>query len=192
MIVHENPQSDSNGRSHLSKKTWIMSAVVAFALVCLVVLSVFLLRKKPQKVLPKGNGFLIKTITEIKNSMDEETYEECSSEAKRKVDELACFPSPVPSPFDANLLVTGLIANECRIIPMFGAKPLVVCFKLSSGVPGCSFASTYKALFKVGDDLRQDQFVNKFAERAKRILGGKMKCYNVVALSSDTGFVEFI
>merc|ERR1712096_210760 len=118
--------------------------------------------------------------------MDAKSYRKCSREAKQKLDQLATFPTPVRLPLDGSKTITGIIPEETRILQS-ALEPLVVCFKIRGE------EEPYKAIFKIGDDLRQEEFVLSFLRRAQTILGdSRLTCYNAVALSNDTGFIEFV
>lgn len=128
----------------------------------------------------------VATLTDIKEVMDAKSYRKCTREVKQKLDQLAAFPTPVRLPLGGSKIITGIIPEETRILKS-ALEPLLVCFKIKGS------EQPYKAIFKVGDDLRQEEFVLSFLRRAQTLLGhSHLTCYNAVALSNDTGLIEFV
>merc|ERR1711964_115201 len=82
--------------------------------------------------------------------------------------------------------VTSILMKETRILKS-GLSPLVVTLK----VQGAN--TPYKMIFKEGDDLRNEELVLRFLRTAQKILPDtKLTCYNAIALTEDTGFLEFV
>ncbi|KAJ3222579.1 Phosphatidylinositol (PI) 3-kinase [Clydaea vesicula] len=100
------------------------------------------------------------------------------------VNKLISF-SPLPLPLDPNIHVT-----EKSSIFKSSVSPLKITFS-------CSDGSEYPVIFKVGDDLRQDQLViqlitlmNKLLQ--KENLDLKLKPYKVLSTGMTNGMVQFV
>ncbi|KAJ3389977.1 Phosphatidylinositol (PI) 3-kinase [Lobulomyces angularis] len=104
------------------------------------------------------------------------------------VNKLISF-SPLPLPLDPNIHVTGIISEKSSIFKS-SVSPLKITFS-------CSDGSEYPVIFKVGDDLRQDQLViqlitlmNKLLQ--KENLDLKLKPYKVLSTGMTNGMVQFV
>lgn len=133
-----------------------------------------------------SHNWLVNTLVDVQASMDGKSYQECSPTAKRKLNQYSAFATPVPLPLDSTKMITGIISEETRIFAS-GLNPLLVAFKIRGT------EKPYKAIFKTGDDLRDDEFVIKFLHRAQGFLdGARLTCYNAIALSEDMGLIQFV
>ncbi|KAA0202110.1 phosphatidylinositol 3-kinase catalytic subunit type 3-like [Hyalella azteca] len=103
---------------------------------------------------------------------------------------LATFPQPLPLPLDPKVLVTG-IDYDSVVVFKSALEPCTVSFRtLDPGPP-------YKTIFKVGDDLRQDQLILQLITLMERLLlrenlDLKLTPYRVLATAPNHGFVQFI
>ncbi|KAG0244154.1 Phosphatidylinositol (PI) 3-kinase [Actinomortierella wolfii] len=101
---------------------------------------------------------------------------------------LLSFP-PLPLPLDPRVEVTGIIPDRTSIFKS-SLLPLHLTFS-------CSDGSEYSAIFKHGDDLRQDQLVIQLISLMddllrKENLDLKLLPYKVLATGSDHGLVQFV
>src|SRR5690606_31980592 len=85
--------------------------------------------------------------------------------------------------------IIGFIPSKAYVFKS-AKTPMLVPFKLSNDEP-------FMALFKCGDDLRQDQLILQLINLMNKLLikNGldlKLTPYKVLATSVDTGFVECI
>ncbi|KAF9977180.1 Phosphatidylinositol (PI) 3-kinase [Actinomortierella ambigua] len=101
---------------------------------------------------------------------------------------LLSFP-PLPLPLDPRVEVTGIIPDRTSIFKS-SLLPLHLTFS-------CSDGSEYSAIFKHGDDLRQDQLVIQLITLMddllrKENLDLKLLPYKVLATGSDHGLVQFV
>ncbi|EPZ35311.1 phosphatidylinositol 3-kinase [Rozella allomycis CSF55] len=96
---------------------------------------------------------------------------------------------PIPFPLDPNFLING-INHETASIFKSSLAPLMLEFKTVSGY-------RYPVMFKLGDDLRQDQLVVQLIHLMDRILKNenldlKFTVYKVLSTGDREGMMEFI
>ena len=109
-------------------------------------------------------------------------------EALRKID----LPNEFHLPMDPRLIVDSFIVEKCRVMNS-KKKPFWLTFKNAA-----PFATEpIRILFKVGDDLRQDQLtlqVMKVMEHLwrKNGLDLHMRCYGVLPTGFNQGFIEVV
>ncbi|ORZ33488.1 kinase-like domain-containing protein [Catenaria anguillulae PL171] len=101
---------------------------------------------------------------------------------------LTSFP-PLPLPLDPTVRVTGIVPGRARIFKS-ALMPLLLVF-------ACEDGSEYGVIFKLGDDLRQDQLVIQIIHLMDRLLQKEnlnlqLTPYKVLATGPDQGFVQFI
>ncbi|KAI9218952.1 kinase-like domain-containing protein [Blastocladiella britannica] len=102
---------------------------------------------------------------------------------------LATLADPIPLPLDPRVVVTGVIPDRTRIFNS-ALSPILLVFRRADG-------GEYAAIWKVGDDLRQDQLVIQIWELMDRLLRRdnlnlQLTPYRVLATGPDQGFVQFI
>jgi phosphatidylinositol 3-kinase len=103
--------------------------------------------------------------------------------------ELLHIDPPLPLPLDPEVLITGCIPDQCSVFKS-SLSPLLINFKLSNG-------ESYPVIFKVGDDLRQDQLVIQIISLMDRLLRKenldlKLTPYRIIATGATAGAVQFI
>ncbi|GAD97644.1 phosphoinositide 3-kinase, putative [Paecilomyces variotii No. 5] len=103
--------------------------------------------------------------------------------------ELVNIEPPLPLPLDPEILITGCFPEESNVFKS-SLSPLHINFKTSDG-------RKYPILFKVGDDLRQDQLVIQIITLMDRLLQKenldlKLTPYRILATSSNAGAAQFI
>ncbi|KAI9045304.1 phosphatidylinositol 3-kinase VPS34 [Aspergillus affinis] len=96
---------------------------------------------------------------------------------------------PLPLPLDPEVLITGCYPDESNVFKST-LSPLNITFKTVEG-------QKYPLLFKVGDDLRQDQLVIQIIILMDRLLQKenldlKLTPYRILATNSTAGAVQFI
>ncbi|KAI9179231.1 Phosphatidylinositol (PI) 3-kinase [Blastocladiella emersonii ATCC 22665] len=101
---------------------------------------------------------------------------------------LLSFP-PLPLPLDPAVHVTGIVPGRVKIFNS-ALMPLLLVFQ-------CTDGTEYPVIFKVGDDLRQDQLVIQIVNLMDKLLQKenldlKLTPYKVLATGPDQGFVQFI
>lgn len=103
--------------------------------------------------------------------------------------DLISIDPPLPLPLNPDVSVTGLFPEESNVFKST-LSPLLLTFKTSDG-------GRYPMLFKVGDDLRQDQLVIQIIILMDRLLQKenldlKLSPYRILATSATAGAVQFI
>ncbi|ODV88069.1 hypothetical protein CANARDRAFT_193904 [[Candida] arabinofermentans NRRL YB-2248] len=97
--------------------------------------------------------------------------------------------TPVPLPLDPKIQVHGTIPEDSSVFKS-SLNPLKITFKTSDD-------SIYPVMYKIGDDLRQDQFVIQIITLMEKILQNenldlKLIPYKIMALGPVEGFIQFI
>ncbi|OJJ48347.1 hypothetical protein ASPZODRAFT_62644 [Penicilliopsis zonata CBS 506.65] len=103
--------------------------------------------------------------------------------------EMVTIDPPLPLPLDPEILINGCIPEEANVFKS-SLSPLHITFKTSDG-------RKYPILFKVGDDLRQDQLVIQIITLMDRLLQKenldlKLTPYRILATNSTAGAMQFI
>ncbi|KAL3452130.1 kinase-like domain-containing protein [Aspergillus insuetus] len=103
--------------------------------------------------------------------------------------DLLHFDPPLPLPLDPDVLVTGCFPEESNVFKS-SLSPLLITFKTTEG-------REYPILFKVGDDLRQDQLVIQIIILMDRLLQKenldlKLTPYRILATNATAGAMQFI
>ncbi|KAL4734019.1 kinase-like domain-containing protein [Aspergillus similis] len=103
--------------------------------------------------------------------------------------DLLQFDPPLPLPLDPDVMVTGCFPEESNVFKS-SLSPLLITFKTTEG-------RKYPILFKVGDDLRQDQLVIQIIILMDRLLQKenldlKLTPYRILATNATAGAMQFI
>ncbi|GME85329.1 unnamed protein product [Ambrosiozyma monospora] len=103
-------------------------------------------------------------------------------------DSLVDFP-PISAPIDPNVKLCGCYVEESAVFKS-SLNPLKISFKTKDG-------GKYPLMFKIGDDLRQDQFVVQIISVMDKILQNenldlRLKPYKIMATAPVEGFIEFV
>lgn len=98
------------------------------------------------------------------------------------------FPK-IALPLDPTVIVNGTYPEESAVFKS-SLNPLKVTFKTTTG-------GKYPIMYKIGDDLRQDQFVTQIISLMEKILEGenmdlKLRPYKILATGQVEGFIQFI
>ncbi|XP_047532348.1 phosphatidylinositol 3-kinase catalytic subunit type 3 [Vanessa atalanta] len=96
---------------------------------------------------------------------------------------------PMPFPLDPNVNIKGIVAKKASLFKS-ALMPCKLTFLTSEG-------SEYEAIFKHGDDLRQDQLILQMITLMDKLLRRenldlKLTPYKVLATSSRHGFLQFV
>ncbi|XP_045450197.1 phosphatidylinositol 3-kinase catalytic subunit type 3 [Melitaea cinxia] len=96
---------------------------------------------------------------------------------------------PMPFPLDPSVHIKGIVAKKASLFKS-ALMPCKLTFLTSEG-------SEYEAIFKHGDDLRQDQLILQMITLMDKVLRRdnldlKLTPYRVLATSSRHGFLQFI
>lgn len=95
---------------------------------------------------------------------------------------------PIPFPLDPNVEITGIVPEKASLFKS-ALMPSKLHFKTKD--------NEYVAIFKLGDDLRQDQLILQMITLMDKLLSKenldlKLTPYRVLATSTKHGFVQFI
>ena len=96
---------------------------------------------------------------------------------------------PVRLPLDPNIIVTGLDPNDVKVFQS-KLRPACLAFK-------CQDGSLYRVIFKLGDDMRQDQLILQLFEVMDHIFQRasmqlNITAYKTLAFSAQFGCCQFI
>ncbi|CEP61436.1 phosphatidylinositol 3-kinase VPS34 LALA0_S03e02828g [Lachancea lanzarotensis] len=97
--------------------------------------------------------------------------------------------APVELPLDPDFTVTDVILQDCRVFKS-SLSPVKIAFNTLHG-------PEYALMFKVGDDLRQDQLVVQIISLMNELLKNenvdlKLTPYKILATGSKEGAIQFI
>ncbi|KAL6858032.1 Phosphatidylinositol (PI) 3-kinase [Amphichorda felina] len=103
--------------------------------------------------------------------------------------ELITFDPPLAMPLDPSVKVTGVVPDQVTVFKST-LNPIKFTFKTTTG-------STYPIIFKLGDDLRQDQLVIQIITLMDQLLQKenldlKLSPYKILATSTSAGASQFV
>ena len=103
--------------------------------------------------------------------------------------ELITIDPPLSMPLDPSVLVTGVVPDQV-IVFKSSLNPIKFTFKTTTG-------GTYPIIFKLGDDLRQDQLVIQIITLMDQLLQKenldlKLSPYKILATSTSAGGSQFV
>ena len=103
--------------------------------------------------------------------------------------ELITFDPPLPMPLDPSVKITGVAPDQVAVFKS-SLNPIKCSFKTTTG-------SSYPIIFKLGDDLRQDQLVIQIITLMDQLLQKenldlKLSPYKILATSTTAGASQFV
>ncbi|KAG5925396.1 hypothetical protein E4U42_004320 [Claviceps africana] len=103
--------------------------------------------------------------------------------------ELLSFDPPLAMPLDPSVKITGVVPDQAAVFKS-SLNPIKCTFKTTSG-------GTYPIIFKLGDDLRQDQLVIQIITLMDQLLQKenldlKLSPYKILATSTTAGASQFV
>jgi phosphatidylinositol 3-kinase len=103
--------------------------------------------------------------------------------------ELLEFPEPFPLPLDPSVVICGCYPQELAVFKS-SLAPLKITFKTTRG-------ARYALMFKIGDDLRQDQLVIQIIGLMDQLLKNenldlRLTPYKILATSPVAGLIQFV
>lgn len=106
----------------------------------------------------------------------------------RKNDSLVEF-QPLEIPIDPSVIINGSFPEESLVFKS-SLSPLKITFRTTDN-------KKYSVMYKIGDDLRQDQFVIQLITLMEHILESenmdlKLKPYKILATGPIEGFIQFL
>ncbi|XP_050293503.1 phosphatidylinositol 3-kinase catalytic subunit type 3 isoform X2 [Anthonomus grandis grandis] len=152
--------------------------------------------QKKRTILSKQEKFIAKLVQLIKAVSKENAYR---VKKVQKLKELLSDPDafkynfakfePIPFPLDPEIIITGILPDKAMLFKS-AMMPAKLNFLTAEG-------EEYVAIFKLGDDLRQDQLILQMITLMDKLLNKenldlKLTPYRVLATSTKHGFVQFI
>lgn len=103
--------------------------------------------------------------------------------------ELMTFDPPLSMPLDPSVLITGIAPDQVTVFKS-SLNPIKFTFKTTTG-------GIYPVIFKLGDDLRQDQLVIQIITLMDRLLQKenldlRLSPYKILATSTSAGGSQFV
>ncbi|KND89763.1 Phosphatidylinositol 3-kinase VPS34 [Tolypocladium ophioglossoides CBS 100239] len=103
--------------------------------------------------------------------------------------ELVTIDPPLPMPLDPSIKITGVAPDQVTVFKS-SLNPIKCTFKTTTG-------SSYSIIFKLGDDLRQDQLVIQIITLMDQLLQKenldlKLSPYKILATSTTAGASQFV
>ncbi|KAG7193379.1 Phosphatidylinositol (PI) 3-kinase [Scheffersomyces spartinae] len=122
--------------------------------------------------------------------------------------DLLKFPEPFPLPLDPSVVICGCYPEECTVFKS-SLAPLKITFKTIEKPESSSSSSSqmifrkrtkhgkYSLMFKIGDDLRQDQLVIQIINLMDNLLKNenldlRLTPYKILATSPLAGLIQFV
>ncbi|KEY68734.1 hypothetical protein S7711_00606 [Stachybotrys chartarum IBT 7711] len=103
--------------------------------------------------------------------------------------ELLAIDPPLALPLDPSIKITGVVPEQTMVFKS-SLNPIKISFKTTSG-------NAYPIIFKLGDDLRQDQLVIQIITLMDQLLQKenldlKLSPYKILATSTSAGASQFV
>lgn len=105
-----------------------------------------------------------------------------------KYETMLDFPA-IAMPLDPKVIVSGTFPEDSAVFKS-SLSPIKISFKTIQGL-------SYPVMYKIGDDLRQDQFITQIISLMEKILANenmdlRLRPYKILATGSSEGFIQFI
>jgi len=99
------------------------------------------------------------------------------------------FETPLPLPLSPDVEITSIVVEKAAVFSS-NARPLRIPFVTTTG-------GRYDVIFKLGDDLRQDQLILQviafiYQVLQRNSLDSQLTPYKVLATSLDSGFIQMV
>ncbi|KAI1922259.1 Phosphatidylinositol (PI) 3-kinase [Ophidiomyces ophidiicola] len=125
-------------------------------------------------------------LSKINRNAKIEQLKKCLADPKN---EIVQIDPPLPLPLDPEVRIIGCFPEESNVFKS-SLSPFLINFKLAGG-------RKYPVIFKVGDDLRQDQLVIQIISLMDQLLKKenldlKLTPYRVLATSANAGAMQFV
>lgn len=138
------------------------------------------------KAVQREGGSLDKKLTKLRNFLNETSKTLTSTSMSNLID----FDTKIPLILDPNIKISGINVESST---MFKSNLMPCKFVFKTENP--SFE--YSAIYKIGDDLRQDQLVVQMIALMDKLLKQenldlKLSPYKVVATGIKEGFLQFV
>lgn len=132
---------------------------------------------------------LVKTVSRESGNLKKKTEKLQELLADSNTFKMNFVNDPMPFPLDPNVLIKGIIPEKAGLFKS-ALKPSKLHFVTIDN-------EEYVAIFKHGDDLRQDQLILQMITLMDKLLRKenldlKLTPYRVLATSTKHGFVQFI
>lgn len=120
--------------------------------------------------------------------------------------EMLRFPEPFPLPLDPTVMICGCYPEECSVFKS-SLSPLKITFKTvippdphstaASNIFAQKKHGKFALMFKIGDDLRQDQLVIQIINLMDQLLKNenldlRLTPYKILATSPVAGLIQFV
>lgn len=152
--------------------------------------------QKKRTILTKQQKFIDKLVKLMKNISSEsgnrqkkaEKLQQLLADSDKFKFNFSKF-EPIPFPLDPEVVISGIVPEKTSLFKS-ALMPAKLHFKTVE-------SKEYVAIFKLGDDLRQDQLILQMITLMDRLLSKenldlKLTPYRVLATSTKHGFVQFI
>lgn len=114
-----------------------------------------------------------------------------------KYSRLCLFPEPILSPLDPTIRFLGIDPQDVKVFASNKSPVALVFNAVDSDDQNKSNVKQIRMMFKIGDDIRQDQLILQLFEIMDKIFKASeldlcIKTYNILAISDRFGCMEFV
>lgn len=143
------------------------------------------------------NGFILsRALVDIHEELVSINDLEKASFALREKLKMIPIPKNLTLPVKPDITVSSIVIDKCKLLKS-KKKPFLLVFERSSQFNDFKADNTVAILFKVGDDLRQDQLILRSLETMDHYwrqcgLDLRMSCYCCLPTGFMEGFIEVV